>query len=49
METVETFDVLNDNYDQLNNEFNIENPSENFFKNKNEKINEFLDLEISKS
>ena len=49
METVETFDILNDNYDKLNNEFNIENPSENFFKNNNEKINEFLDLEISKS
>ena len=49
METVETFDILKDNYDKLNNEFNIENPSENFFKNNNEKINEFLDLEISKS
>jgi chromosome segregation ATPase len=49
METVETFDILNDNYDKLNNEFNIENPSENFFKNNNQKINEFLDLEISKS
>ena len=49
METVETFDILKDNYDKLNNEFNIENPSENFFKNNNQKINEFLDLEISKS